>query len=869
MEPISVAKYFSYVLFLILFVVPSSGQQAHANSGLSLDPGTGLFRITHNTKPVIKGRFLFWHGNWKWSELDPTGQLVSPGRYKLFGKSQKTGASLSGNVQKRSSREMTWRFKLQQGPAGKPQSWGGIAFDIAPNHPKQGTKPLEPVIRSDKSGWQLQLSPDEAPISIVFSPKPDELVFEQGQKNEIRAYFKGRRNKSKSVNMSMTITMPENGLVKPTLMERLEKPSKKNWNRNILIWDRSPVDLSFLNRNERPAGKHGFLKKTKNGRLIFEDGSPARFWGTNLTAYSLFDTDAANSCKQARRLSRLGFNLIRITHHDTGWVEPNVFGKNSDDTLKLQPGPLDRLDRWIKCLRDEGIYIWLDLLVERNFTNKDGITAFTEIAKGQHASQAKGFTYINKSLQKRMKQFNKAYLSHVNPYTSLAYKNDPAIVSLLLTNENDLTHHFGNSLLPDAHVPKHNRIYMSLAKNFARTHNLDYDKVWRSWEHGPSKSFLNDVEHRFNLDMLKHLRAAGVKNSIVTMNSWGGMSLAGLPSLTDGDMVAVNSYGVPNFLESNPRYQANLSHWIAAAGIVGRPLAVTEWNMEPFPRNDRYNLPTYMASIARLQDWDAMMHYAYSITGLDWQGETGNWNAFHDPAALAMMPAAALLFRKGHAKPAIKTFHLTLSPKQFLGKDITATTSRAIRTLSEQSKLRIAMPKIRELPWLMSTPPSKEAITITDPQHDFIPPGQNFVCSDTGEICRDWKKGIFTLDTKHSQMTSGWLGGKKVVLKDITVQLATKNASIAVQSLDGAPIRTSGKILISMASQARPVKENTLPFLSEPLKGRIGIRNSRRLKLYSLDPSGVKTKQTLKRKNGAYIIEPGKLPPTSWFLLQK
>ncbi len=50
------------------------------------------------------------------------------------------------------------------------------------------------------------------------------------------------------------------------------------------------VDLSFL--LDAPAGKHGFLK-SKGGKFVFEDGSPARFFGTNIHGHgTLFPTKA-------------------------------------------------------------------------------------------------------------------------------------------------------------------------------------------------------------------------------------------------------------------------------------------------------------------------------------------------------------------------------------------------------------------------------------------------------------------------------------------------------------------------------------------------------------------------------------------------
>ena len=43
-------------------------------------------------------------------------------------------------------------------------------------------------------------------------------------------------------------------------------------------YDRMPVDTSFVFKNERPAGKHGFLK-VDGDNFRFEDGTLGKFWG--------------------------------------------------------------------------------------------------------------------------------------------------------------------------------------------------------------------------------------------------------------------------------------------------------------------------------------------------------------------------------------------------------------------------------------------------------------------------------------------------------------------------------------------------------------------------------------------------------------
>ena len=153
---------------------------------------------------------------------------------------------------------------------------------------------------------------------------------------------------------------------------------------------------------------------------------------------------------------------------------------------------------------------------------------------------------------------------------------------------------------------------MAQAEAFAAKFGLAKDKTWRSWEQGPSKLFLNDLEHQFDAEMIQQLRKMGVKVPIVTTSCWGGDSLSSLPALISGDMIDVHSYGGVDELEKNPLYAPTFIDWMAAAHVIDRPLSVTEWNVSPFPTPDRDTTPLFVASSASFQGWDALMQFAYS-----------------------------------------------------------------------------------------------------------------------------------------------------------------------------------------------------------------------------------------------------------------
>ena len=155
--------------------------------------------------------------------------------------------------------------------------------------------------------------------------------------------------------------------------------------------------------------------------------------------------------------------------------------------------------------------------------------------------------------------------------------------------------------------------------------------------------------------------------------------------------------------------RANLMHWIAAAQVAGRPLVVPEWNVERFPAPDRHAIPLYLAGAASLQGWDAMMQYAYSQQALSSRGSPSNWHAFNDPALIATLPAAALLYRRGHVQEARTTYVFAPGREQLFNRAISPANAVALRTAAEKGRLVIALPRTPELPWLEESPHSQRA----------------------------------------------------------------------------------------------------------------------------------------------------------------
>lgn len=843
----------------VLVALVGSTSFAVAQADVRLDSVTGLFRKTEGAHDIVLPTWAFWTGDWKW--VAPIGQLNNvDGRQVMTVKNRETGLSVRGDIAQPSQGVTTWDFELQETMA--PDVYGGITFKIRERTGDAGSNDERTRLLPDNDGWELLGAEGRVEMRVTFSPKPRELYFEKGNQRDIRAYFITRNGERETVKVRMTV---KTGAGLDAMASTGTQPA---WTRGGLTFVDAPIDLSYLNAKDKPAGKRGFLR-AEGETFRFADGTEARFWGTNLTANALFSTPKDQIQAHARRLSRLGFNLVRIHHHDAAWISPNIFANPETDTRTLSKTSLDHLDWWIKCLKEEGIYVWLDLHIGRVFTAGDGIRNFAELTRTQDKAYGFGFAYLNPDIEQRMQEFNAALLDRVNPYTGVKYTDEPAIVGLLITNENDLSMHFGNLFLPEKGASEHSRTYLALARQFAVKHKLDPEKTWRSWEQGPSKIFLADLEHAFNQRMTGHLRRLGVRVPIATTNFWGQMSLSSLPALTGGDVIDAHSYAAANEFRRDPRSHANMISWIAAGAVIGKPLTVSEWNVEPFPAFDRSAHVIRIAAMARLQGWPAVMQYAYAMDPLHRQGVPHNYQAYNDPAFLAVMPAAALLYREGHVAPALHTYVLQLSAEEFMGREVNPKTSRAIRTVSEVSRLRIAVPEVPQLPWLKASVVPEGVKRLTSKDTDVIGEGRSQICSDTREICHDWETGFFTVDTPGTQAAVGWIGGRTIELSGVSLELATPHATISVQSLDSRPIAASQRLLVSAMADAKPSPGNRMPYLSEPVSGRLRIKAPAGLEAFAILADGRKRALKPAYENGAYVLSLDDAPGVHFISFEK
>ncbi len=651
-----------------------------------------------------------------------------------------------------------------------------------------------------------------------------------------------------------------------------------------LPWDDMPIDLSFVYKNEKPAGKHGFLK-AKGDDFVFEDGTVARFWGTNFNAAQNFPSHE-HSEKVAKRLAKVGINMVRLHQLDAEFATPNLFsfsrGENKTDTQSLDPESMDRLDYLIYCLKKEGIYVYLDLITYRQFRSGDGIESIDQLdyAARPHA------TY-NRKLIELQKKFNEDLWRHVNPYTKLAYKDDPVIALTEVINESDLWSHVDRFFNVEPYITELENLYIKwAAENNIKVGN-EKVKTDRKTNVNIQRFFI-DITTEYYREMMAHMRDLGVKIPIAGTN-WP-RNAAHLTAQLEGDFTDTHRYlyyhyrtwANKEFINDPMTGQVdNMIASMAFNSVHGKPLFISEWE-NTWPNEFRADSPVLMAAIGSFQGWGgSTIHtYRYSldedvdmlakpITGEAIGGKqyrSGMFDTFNDPAKFGLFYHAALITRRGDVRQADKTVSVVLDDL-FAEHNVE---KGAYALTGEQHRIKTVVPG--------QSPTGDIQIGI----NDELVKGRE-ILSDTKELYRNLDKQIGWINSPRTKVVYGFVGKEgKIELSGVNIDTHTDFATIAISSLTDDPITSSGNMLLTAVGRAdnTNVQYNDThtklldlghgPIQVEVIEAAIEIRTDKNLRVLAINPQGVITGfMPTTHKDGVVSFELGKAYQSMYYLIQE
>lgn len=370
--------------------------------------------------------------------------------------------------------------------------------------------------------------------------------------------------------------------------------------------DMMPVDISFVFEDEKPAGKHGFVH-ADGDVLRFEDGTLARFWGVNFNGGANFPSHEY-ARQVANRLAQAGCNIVRFHQLDAEWDTPNIFayskGKRVTTTRQLDPKSMDCLDYLIYCLKEQGIYCYMDMMTYRKFKEGDDVPFHKYLM-----DSAKPWSITNRRLIDLQKEFAYQFWHHYNPYTKLCHKDDPVFVLAEITNECDLFANSNQRRWAYQPIPHYENEFRAMFRDWLEENGIEYD-----WENcdlytsdDPMIRFKIHITKKYYAEMTDYLKnQCGVKFPIAGTNWYKNAAL--IKSHEDTDFVDMHHYYydwrwgntertcMHKGITAAPSACANA----AKTRIANKPFFLSEWDM-PWPNSFRAEGAIYYAAIASLQ----------------------------------------------------------------------------------------------------------------------------------------------------------------------------------------------------------------------------------------------------------------------------
>jgi len=537
-------------------------------------------------------------------------------------------------------------------------------------------------------------------------------------------------------------------------------------------------DFSFLNR---PLTDEDRIT-VRDGHFVDARGRRVKFWGVNL-AFGANFPEPADSVRIARRLRRLGVNLVRLHHMDTS---PDAESETARSLLTTGPYPtlnsvaVKRLRLLLDALRDEGIYVNLNLHV--GYTFRPGIDPVPD----------PGYPIPNQSkpvhiLNERMVELQCEYARRV--IDALRLKDDPVLAMVEINNESSLLYSFQTGALkkywPEA----------ALDEVIAR-----------------DKAYLDRIAAAVRERLGPAVPVTG------TQVEFGGPFLYDTHAALSyiDDHFYIDHYNFPNrpwdqtdwrIRDSSGAGSGYLQYLHKAfARQAGKPFTVSEFN-QPYPNRQAAELDPTLAAFAAFQDWDGVMHFAYSH-GRNWdRNAPSGFDLDGDFTKLAAFGQAAYLFRKGLVRPAEREFVVPLP--------------RSLREKATAERMQFQLARFFESLGVDPNVAFTRRVAV-DPAVETLPPKakeQPPYHAEGGDISYDPLRQLFLIHAEQAAGVFGFLLQEPASAGPMTVTLAPDSrgfAALLLTSLDGKPLENSARLLLSNPGFTLGETQRLIPYRKDP-----------------------------------------------------
>ena len=563
-------------------------------------------------------------------------------------------------------------------------------------------------------------------------------------------------------------------------------------------------DFSFLNQPLTPADRlfvrdAHFYRVGPDLKPNTSDDQCVRLYGVNLCFGANFPEEA-DAPRIAKRLRKLGVNLVRLHHMDSS---PDRNPSEARSLLTTGPYPtlnpvsVKRLRALLDAFQAEGIYVNLNLHV--GYTFRPAVDQVPGLPEGQPIPTQSKPLHI---FYPRMIELQTQYTRQV--IAALKLTGDPVLGMVEIDNESSL-------------VEAHQR--GNLERAARGEYQAELERQWQAFlqsKYGAGASakspddywqFLVDRDRYYLRRMLEAVRESTDALVPVAGTQMGYGGLLNLDSHQDLDYQD-NHFYIDHYNFPNARWDAR--DWrirdasatgsgltaflnMAAARQAGKPYTVSEYNQN-WPNRQAAEIDPALAAFAAFQDWDAIMHFAYEH-GRSWDTRVpSGFNLNGDWTKWPNVGQSAWLFRTGVVRagkqplrvPAPLAARLQAAREKRVG-NVAAVLAAALGYQPEAALLHpvaIEAAEGKPVPVAARTPPGSP------------------LRSDTGELTYDRERKLLLLAAPQAAGILGQVGadGQATAgVLDLEVAKTSRGFVAALlTALDGRPLRNSQRMLLSL-----------------------------------------------------------------------
>jgi len=582
----------------------------------------------------------------------------------------------------------------------------------------------------------------------------------------------------------------------------------------------SALDLSGCGFTDGPCGSKGRVIATPDGHFAFADDpkTPRRFYGVNL-CFSASYLSKEHVDQLLDRLVRLGYNAVRIHHYESSLTKPEW-----KPGFDWDPGRVDQLDYLVAGCAKRGIWLTTDLYVSRPVAGKQIGLSGDRI----EADRFKALVPVYEPAYQDWVTFTRKLLDRVNPYTGKRLAEEPALAWISLINEGPIG---GTS--PEwvaawnhwlaARYPNRDDMDAALG-DLADNEDPATGTVLlpTNLRSGTRRARVCQVFHaeteKAMVERMRHFLRDELKcPALLTDINCAGPGIAPLQAARAAfDYVDEHFYvDHPSFLENPwrlPSHCANANpvregapgaSGCACVRLYGKPFTISEYNYAG-PGRFRGVGGILTGAMAAFQDWDVLWRFAYSHKDMFEPAPIDYFNLGSDPLNQAADRVALLLYLRHDLKSAPNSLAIVL-PKQVLSNPPSRLSIAGIDWLAWNTRIGCALADN-----LSQAPAGSIAVSAKDARDRTaltallsgkgIASGDEtgVIRSETGEIVIDKKQGVLCVDTP---CTAGGYAepGQTIVASKAGVRIGEikTGATVAISSLDGKPIRTSKRLLVT------------------------------------------------------------------------